>query len=266
MAMVPQYDLDKIKFATDSATFERAVGIYETGGVRHVSSDTHGTEARVRGSGGNVYAVSISHTHYDRGTCTCYLGKEDTLCKHMVAVAIYAIKQGELLTAGEKTLNSNPTASEIMGALSPTELKETKAAITVALRFIKGYDGPSRIWFAYQNSLMEGCNRLSAIISRLPVGEQSAETLVDLLLRLEKKVCEGGVDDSDGTVGDFMQGVVEMLKTYADLEPDCIRTFKKFEGLGDTSFGWEEPLVRLYNKSLTANTKRAATTRARRHP
>ena len=32
--MRPTYDLDKIKFATDASTFEKAVDIYESGGVK----------------------------------------------------------------------------------------------------------------------------------------------------------------------------------------------------------------------------------------
>ena len=31
--MQPSYDLDKIKFATDQSTYERAVGLYESGKV-----------------------------------------------------------------------------------------------------------------------------------------------------------------------------------------------------------------------------------------
>ena len=34
--MVPTYDLNKIKFATDEATFKRAVGLYESGKVAEV--------------------------------------------------------------------------------------------------------------------------------------------------------------------------------------------------------------------------------------
>ena len=40
-----------------------------------------------------------------------------------------------------------------------------KAEISGALRYIKAYEGPSRIWFVYQDSLIEGRNRLSAIFS-----------------------------------------------------------------------------------------------------
>lgn len=34
--MIPTYDLNKIKFATNGATFKRAVGLYESGKVTEV--------------------------------------------------------------------------------------------------------------------------------------------------------------------------------------------------------------------------------------
>lgn len=44
--------------------------------------------------------------------------------------------------------------------------------------------------------MREGCARLSAVISDLPVNTQTAYLLVKLLLRLDKKLQVGGVDDA----------------------------------------------------------------------
>ena len=114
------------------------------------------------------------------------------------------------------------------------------------MKYIKPYNGPLRIWFSYQNSLAEGCNRLSKrlskIVSELPVSEQTAKLLVDMLLRLDGKLCRGGVDDSDGTVGDFIEETVRVLKEYAELDFSCVATFKVLEGK-ETCFGWEETLL-----------------------
>jgi hypothetical protein len=83
-------------------------------------------------------------------------------------------------------------------------------------------DAPTlRIWFAYQGSLRQGCNRLSVIISELPVSEQTTELLIKLLLRLDDKLSRGGVDDSDGTVGGFIEETVHALEQYAKLDPAC---------------------------------------------
>ena len=159
-AMKPRYDLDKIKFATDVPTFERAVNLYESGKV---------------------------------------------------------------------------------GKISKAELSVVKKSITEAMRYIKSYNGPSRIWFSYQNSLNEGCARLSVVVSNLPVCEESSRTIVDILLRLNRKLL-GGVDDSDGTVGGFIEETVLVLKEFVKLDPECARAFEKLKRK-ETNFGWEEFLV-----------------------
>jgi len=240
--MLPDYDLDKIKFATDDPTFEKAIDLYEKGKVTQFEEGIRSYSAIVLGT--KPYRVSVEARRYDYGHCECYLGQHDTLCKHMVALAIYAIKRGQPLTEEEKRLATEATCSGKLGILSKEEFAMVKKSITDAMRYIKPYRGPSRIWFSYQNSLSEGCSRLSKIVSELPVSEQTAKLLVDLLLRLDRKLCSGGVDDSDGTVGGFIEETVKMLEEYAKLNPNCVKTFSKFKGK-ETCFGWEEPLLQL---------------------
>jgi len=162
----------------------------------------------------------------------------------MVAVAIYAVKDGRPLTEKEKQLVDSPACSGRRGTLDKEELSAVKKTITEALKYIKPYSGPSRIWFSYQNSLSEGCNRLSKIMAELPVSEQTAGLLINLLLRLDKKLCQGGVDDSDGTVGGFLEETVNVLQEYAKLDPGCIQTFRVLKNK-KTCFEWEEPLLKL---------------------
>lgn len=238
----PDYNLNKIKFATDKSTFEKAAALYENGKVTQVEEGIRSYSAVVIGT--KPYRVSVEARRYDYGHCTCYLGQNNTLCKHMVALAIYVVKDGKPLTEEDKKLVQNPTCSSRLRTLSDRELSVAKKAITDALRYIKPYTGPSRIWFAYQNSLSEGCNRLSAIVSDLPVSSQTTSILVDLLLRLDKKLCIGGVDDSEGEVGGFIEEVVSVLKDYARLDAECIKAFFKLKGK-KTCFGWEEPLLKL---------------------
>lgn len=247
MDLQPSYNLDKIRFATDQATFERAVDLYEGGKVKDVKADGVGYQAMVVGS--QTYRVYVHAKTYDRGTCDCYLGQKDVLCKHMVALAIHAVQNGKPLESEEKQIQEAPTCSGRLGELSGNELKKTKAEMTSALRYVKAYRGPSRTWFAYQDSLSEGCRRLSPIVSRLPVSKQTAGVLVDVLLRLDKKLCFGGVDDSDGTVGGFMYDVVEVLKEFAHLDDRCIDAFGKIVGR-QTCFEWDEALMRILDEGL----------------
>lgn len=194
--------------------------------------------------GSQPYEVSVSARRYDEGRCSCYLGQNDTLCKHMVALAIRAVTGGKPLTDGDKQLHNEVVCSGRVGKLTSDELSAVKKSIAVAMRYIKPYDGPSRIWFAYQNSLTEGCNRLSAIMSDLPVNRQTARLVVQTLLRLDEKLCRGGVDDSDGTVGGFIENAVTMLHEFAKLDPSCTEAFRLLEGR-ETCFDWEKPLLEL---------------------
>ena len=239
------YDLDKIKFATDKPTYERAVGLYEADKVTQFREELNGFFAVVLGS--KQYEVYVSRRHYDQGNCECYLGQRGILCKHMVAVAIYAVKNGKKLNQKEKKSVNSPVCSNKTGELDKDELGKIKKAITSAMRYIKGYRGPSRTWFAYQNSLDEGCARLSKIVSEIPISKQTAKLLVNTLLRLEKKICGGGVDDSNGTVGGFMYEVVEVLKLYAEIDLECISAFEVLCGR-ETCFDWENDLIRIFDE------------------
>jgi len=238
--MTPKYDLEKIKFATDSPTFDKAIDLYDKERVTQFKNLNDGYSAVVLG--GNPYQVFVSSRDFDVGSCTCYLGVNDTLCKHMVAVAIFAVKSGKSLTIEDKTQNNNLIFSGKTGILTDTQLSKFKESVSEALRHIKSYRGPSKIWFSYQNSLEEGCNRLSALLSKLPAERQTAKLIVDLLLRLDKKLSQGGVDDSNGTLGGFMQEIVVMLTDFEKIDPECKKEFEKLRGR-ETSFGWEEPLL-----------------------
>jgi len=237
----PDFTLDKIKFATDGSTFGKAVALYESGKVTQVEEGIRSYTAVVVGT--KPYRVSVEARRYDYGHCTCYLGDNGTLCKHMVALAIYVVQDGKPLTDNDKKLVQNPVCSGKLRTLSDTELSIIKQTITASLRYIKAYTGPSRTWFAYQNSLSEGCNRLSVVISDLPVNTQTAGLLVDLLLRLDKKLCTGGVDDSDGEVGGFIEEVVDILQEFVKLDPSSVVAFDKLKER-ETCFGWEKPLLK----------------------
>lgn len=243
--MKPVYDLDKIKFSSDRGSFERAVELYEKGKVTKFKNGQRESSAVVLGS--EPYRVWVSARRHDEGDCTCYLGRNDTLCKHMIAVAIYAVMSGKKLPESSKEFIEAPRSSGEKGDLDADELAAVKRSITDALKCIKSYSGPSRTWFAYQNSLSEGCNRLSAIVSDLPVGPQTAKLLVGLLLRLDKKLINGGVDDSDGAVGGFMEQTVQLLQEYVVINANCRESFRVLQGK-ETCFGWEEPLLQLLNK------------------
>ena len=75
--MQPKYDLDKIKFATDGPTFEKAVDLYEKGKVTQFKEELNGFFATVLGT--KPYKVYVDNRHYDQGDCECYLHKPCTV-------------------------------------------------------------------------------------------------------------------------------------------------------------------------------------------
>jgi hypothetical protein len=172
----PNFTLDKIKFGTDKRTLEKAFKLYESGKVTQVNEGIRSYSGVVIGT--EPYRVSVEARRYDYADCTCYLGQNDEFCKHMVALAIHVVKNGKPLTKEDKQIYHSPTCSNQIGELSADELKETKKTITYCLRYIKPYNVPSRLWFSYQNSLSEGCNRLAKVVSELPVSKQTAELIV----------------------------------------------------------------------------------------
>ncbi|MBI4096487.1 MAG: hypothetical protein HY425_02090 [Candidatus Levybacteria bacterium] len=243
--MKPRFDLNKIKFATDESTYHKAIGLYESGKVKDFKEELDGFSAIVLGT--SPYSVFVANGQYDDGSCECYLGQNDTLCKHMVALAIHAVLGGKPLKKEDKEVLRRPKCSGKHGKLSKEQLVTIEKSLSMAIKYIKPYNGPSKIWFAYQNSLSEGCNRLSAIISELPVNIETSGLIVKLLLRLDKKLTSGGVDDSNGTVGGFIEEAIGVLQEYAKLEPLCIESFKLLLNQ-ETCFGWEEPLLKIYDQ------------------
>jgi len=239
--MIPQYDLEKIKYGIDLGTWEKAVDLYEGGKVKNFQDTGFTFTADVQGT--NFYKVLVSPKSYSDGDCTCYLGENDTLCKHMIAVAIYGLKKGQLLTDEEKTQHNAVKFSGKIEEITQEQLDLFRAEISRTMRYIKAYVGPSRIWFVYQDSLSEGCNRLASIFSSLPASGQTANLIIKTLLRLDRKLTTGGVDDSDGTVGELIEEAVGLLIEYAKADPECVKEFESLKGK-ETCFGWGEPLLK----------------------
>lgn len=243
--MKPTYDLEKIKFGLDNGTWEKAVDLYESGKVKNFTDTEFTYIADVLGT--QLYNVIVSKKRYLDGDCSCYLGQNNTLCKHMIAVAIYGLKNGQTLTEEEKFQHNEIKFSGRVEKTTRDQLDLFKVEISEALHYIKAYIGPSKTWFAYQDSLTEGCNRLSAVFSRFPANSETANLIVETLLKLDKKLQTGGVDDSDGMVGGFIEEGVRLLLNFVKADPACAESFKKLKNR-ETCFGWEGPLLNYAKK------------------
>ena len=163
----------------------------------------------------------------------------------MVAVAITALTDNGKLRLNLIQDNRLRINSEL-GEISKEELAEARQRINAAIRKIKYYSGPSSIWFEYQNSLEEGCNRLGVLFSSLPVSSQTCSLIVTSLIKIDKKLRDG-VDDSNGTVGHFIKESVDLLAQFAQKDSGCIGCFYQLTSQ-QTCFEWEVPLVELINQ------------------
>jgi hypothetical protein len=233
------YDFAKIRHRCYGATFQRACDIYREGKVMRVRRFGKTCEATVTGN--HAYQVIVDTEKFGYGDCDCYIGENGGLCKHLVALSIYVALDGAEITAGDLEMANQPLFSGQLGELDSEEIARYKITISSAMKLIKPYSGPSRIWFRYQNDIDEACTIIEEEVSKVPVSRSSAKLLVNLLLRLERKLIHG-VDDSNGTVGGCMSSIVEVLIEFVKADRDCIKEFAKLCDLR-TSFGWEEPLV-----------------------
>jgi hypothetical protein len=214
---VPAYSLNDIRVSVGEREFAKGQQLYKGGSVGRLRVFGLGYEAIVQGT--RSYQVYVEARGVDYGRCNCYLGENDELCKHMIALAIAAVYAYRPdATALDNTPLDIAVCSGEVRALTEAERLSAKAEIIAALRHIKPYNGPSRVWFQYQASLTQGTRKLLLVLSKLPVCTGSVDIIVGLLRRLDRKLL-GGVDDSDGTVGDGMVEMVEVLNLFTN--HDC---------------------------------------------
>jgi len=209
----PAFTFDDIKFADSQAVFDRAWNLYRKGKVKNISELPFGFSATVHGT--RPYSVSVSLKRVDDGHCTCYLGQNNILCKHMLALALAA-----LFLSGKADEN-------IAEAPATTEPGQVKKLVTSGMRKLKPYTGPSRIWFSYQRNLATGAGMIAHAVSALPPSKQNADFLWKVIERIDKKLANG-VDDSDGVVGDCAYRIIEQLAGYAKSSPELRPVIRRY--------------------------------------
>lgn len=228
----PNFTIKDIKYSVDEAMFLRAKKLFESGKVQKVSETPHGYMATVQST--SPYQVSLSRKHIDQGYCDCYMGQNDMLCKHMLALGI-------------AVLHFSGKTEETEGGDSPDNLDAAKQLVAKAMRKIKPYNGPSKIWFSYQRELDVGSGCIVEAVTNLPPTIEHAKYLWSLVLKLSKKLSHGGIDDSDGTVGDCISLLVEQCGRYAKKKPEFKAIIQKFTE-DDTGFGFEDELLEILEK------------------
>ncbi len=197
-----KFTLSDIKFRVDKAMFERARKLALDGKVNEVQEHRNDYSAVVRG--GSPYQVIVSKRNFDRGDCTCYMGRHDQLCKHMIALALEMLRQNAM--TDEKYLHD---LSISFKSLTP------KRSIQRGISKLKPYEGPSSIWFYYQDELREGVDLILAGVENIPHTISSMKYLFKVAQKINEKLLNG-VDDSDGTVWPVIEEILSIIIHYAE--------------------------------------------------
>jgi hypothetical protein len=238
MSIIPKFTIADIQLGVGDHEFTKALDLYTRGSVNHVKRDFSSYSAIV--SGTHDYVVNVSSISYDQGNCNCFLGERDELCKHMIALAIALVHK---YRPDDTKIIDKPLGQAVCSGkireITKDEIKEIKANVNKGLSLIKSYNGPSSKWFQYQDNLIKGSRIILLALSQLPVCEKSAMVCIGLLKRLDRKLLNGGIDDSDGTVGDLMIQTVEVLNMFAESDTRLKKYISDKLPKGEV-FDWEK--------------------------
>ena len=232
----PRFTYSDVKFAEDGAIFARAKQLFREGCVQDVTEIRDGYCAIVRG--GHSYRVRLNQKRIDYAGCDCYMGQNDQLCKHVLALALAVLSE-----FGGVTPDGEPTATFVVDAA------DARDHIAAGMHYIRAYTGPSRIWFEYQRKLDIAAGMISEGVDALETSKDNAKYLWRLVLRLSRKLSEGGVDDSNGTIGGAIFTIMRRIAAMAAAD-NSIREWALTNCHEDTGFGFETELQEMLRQAL----------------
>ena len=233
----PRFTVFDIQVSVGDTEFKKGKELFDSGKVKNITLDVLGFNAIV--SGTKDYVVSVSSMRFDHANCDCYLGTKGTLCKHMIALAIasvfkYRPEDAHILTM---PLDQAVCSGEVR-EITKEELVNIKNEIKTAFTFIKNYNGPSKTWFTYQNSLLKGSRLMLYALSNLSICKVGVDVCIDIIKKLDNKLAKSGLDDSDGTIGDLIEEIMELLGMFISEDPN-LATYIVAKFPKKTNFGWD---------------------------
>lgn len=202
----PKFTYRDVRYSVDDSMFARAVRLFTSKKITDFGYDMVGYSARVIGT--QTYRVHVSQKAVDYGMCDCYMGQNDTLCKHMIAVGL------EVLYRAGKIDSIGGSHEDL-----PSNLEGRKVLLTAGLRKITAYEGPSSTWFSYQAKLDIGAAKIYESMQGVEPSVENAKFLWDIVKRVDRKLT-GGVDDSNGTAWPVASEAVRLLAAWGKDSPE----------------------------------------------
>lgn len=226
MVHYPRFGYEDVRYADSEAVFRRALELCKKSKVTNVTDDMVGYGATVLGT--EPYRVYIKDKSLDVGYCSCYLGQNDTYCKHMLALAIYVLHEHAVIDMEGRAAGDSRVTSD-----------NARVYISKALRKIGAYSGPSSTWFSYQGKLDVAAGMIHDALPYIESSLVNAKYLWGLVLKISNKLATGGVDDSNGTIGGAVVAVVGRIVELSQHDPEIKKWVEK-NCTDDTGFGFEE--------------------------
>ncbi len=222
-----------VQYAVDDAMFERARKLFTSGKVTNLSQSVTGFSAEVVGT--HSYRVHVAKRGINYGMCDCYMGQNDTLCKHMVAVGIAALYMSKLADEQGRSVEKPPES-----------LADRKQLMAAGMRKITGYNGPSSTWVAYQSRLDAGASMIRESMLGLEPSRANAIYLWGIVKRIDRKL-QSNVDDSNGTVWPIATEAVATLAEWSTISQEFHKEIQMFT-LYKTTFDFTDELLQKIDK------------------
>jgi len=208
----PHFTHSELRHVTSRSIYDRALDLFKKGEVGSITESIGGYSAIVKGT--KSYRVNLPISGVDYADCSCYMGQNEQLCKHVLALGLKVLE----ITGN---LDDSKSTKEL------ADLEKVKLIVREGIKKIKPYRGPSRIWFRYQRDLSMGAGMIEDAVAGLPPTKENVKYIWSLVIRLDRKL-SNGVDDSDGTVGACISCLVEQLYIYAKENSELLLTIEQF--------------------------------------
>lgn len=210
----PRFTYYDLRAVLSDATFEKAKNIVKNGKVRIHMVFPGSVVAKVTSS--NTYTTELSWNGPFMSYCTCYAGQDGKICSHVVALGLFWLAKFGLIDSG---------------TLTPPPLKtweDIENLTRKAFKYIKPYHGKSRLWFRYTAKLEAAALMLQDVADAIKTSPEGARFLWRIVTRLARRLFLGGVDDSDGSLGDAVDYIIQKIARMAKNDKNIYKLAQEF--------------------------------------